>query len=211
MNRRAATIAMCMLMVVSTAPLTNAEGQEESSIWGITYDWSHFEGDAFNMTGVDVNDLNADLSAAAEYAGFDMDYDEVLSGTTQFFVESWDEAGPFTVTTEDGSSHQVGKRITELTVRHGSMADTGMATNWSDGGEKIEAWLSAYQDYMLVMNANYVEYVDEARAPAPRYAQMTLSQQRRRFGVDDYRAFRESVCSQPPHNWYDSKPAVGAY
>ena len=61
MNRRAATIAMCMLMVVSTAPLTNAEGQEESSIWGITYDWSHFEGDAFNMTGVDVNDLNADL------------------------------------------------------------------------------------------------------------------------------------------------------
>ena len=161
MNRRAATIAMCMLMVVSTAPLTNAEGQEESSIWGITYDWSHFEGDAFNMTGVDVNELNADLSAAAEYAGFDMDYDEVLSGTTQVFVESWDESGPFTVTTEDGTSHQVGKRITELTVRHGSMADTGMATNWSDGGEKIEAWLSAYQDYLLVMNANYVEYVDE--------------------------------------------------
>ena len=56
----------------------------------------------------------------------------------------------------------------------------------------------------------YVEYADEARAPAPRYAQMTLSQQRRRFGVEDYRAFRESVCSQPPHNWYDSKP-VGAY
>ena len=41
------------------------------------------------------------------------------------------------------------------------MADTGMATNWSDGGEKIDAWLSAYQDYLLVMNANYVEYVDE--------------------------------------------------
>ena len=57
----------------------------------------------------------------------------------------------------------------------------------------------------------YVEYADESRAPAPRYAQMTLSQQRRRFGVEDYRAFRESVCSQPPHNWYDSKPAVGAY
>ena len=55
----------------------------------------------------------------------------------------------------------------------------------------------------------YVDYADESRAP--RYAQMTLSQQRRRFGVDDYRAFRESVCSQPPHNWYDSKPAIGAY
>ena len=56
----------------------------------------------------------------------------------------------------------------------------------------------------------YVDYADESRAPAPRYAQMTLSQQRRHYGVEDYRAFRESVCSQPPHNWYDSKP-VGAY
>ena len=34
--------------------------------------------------------------------------------------------------------------------------------------------------------------------PAPRYAQMTLSQQRRRLASRDYRAFRESVCSQPP-------------
>jgi len=161
MNKKAITIVMCMLMVVSTAPAMNAEGQEESSIWGITYDWSHFEGDAYNMTGVDVNELNRDLEAAASYAGFDLDYDQVLSGTTQMFVESWDESGPFTVVTENGDSHQVGKRITELTIRHGSMADTGMATNWSDGDEKIEAWLSAYQDYMLIMNANYVEYVDE--------------------------------------------------
>lgn len=161
MNRKPITLVMCMLMVVSTTPISNAEGQEESSIWGITYDWSHFEGDAFNMTGVDVNELNMDLEAAASYAGFDLDYDQVLSGTTQMFVESWDEAGPFTVVTDDGTPHQVSKRITELTIRHGSMADTGMATNWSDGDEKIEAWVNAYQDYLLVLNANYVEYVDE--------------------------------------------------
>ena len=41
------------------------------------------------------------------------------------------------------------------------MADTGMATNWSDGDEEIDAWLSAYQDYLMVLNANYVEYVDD--------------------------------------------------
>ena len=161
MNKRAITLVTCMLMVVSTAPLSNAEGQDESTIWGITYDWSHFEGDAFNMTGVDVNELNRDLAEAASYAGFDLDYDQVLSGTTQMFVESWDEAGPFTVTLSgNGESYQVSKRITELTIRHGSMADTGMATNWSDGDEKIEAWISAYQDYLLVLNAHYVEYVD---------------------------------------------------
>ena len=161
MNKKAITLVMCMLMVVSTTPLSNAEGQEESTIWGITYDWSHFEGDAFNMTGVDVNELNRDLEEAASYAGFDLDYDLVLSGTTQMFVESWDEAGPFTVTLSgNGESYQVSKRITELTIRHGSMADTGMATNWSDGDEKIEAWISVYQDYLLVLNAHYVEYVD---------------------------------------------------
>lgn len=52
---------------------------------------------------------------------------------------------------------------------------------------------------------------DYAPAPAARYTRLTLSQQRRRFGVDDYRAFRDAVCSRPPNNWYDSKPAVGAY
>jgi len=171
MNSKAITLLICTLMVFSTATSsnaqtstdteTNAQGQDESSIWGITYDWSHFEGDAFNMTGIDVNELNLDLKEAASYAGFDLDYDQVLSGTTQVFVESWEDAGPFTVTTDDGDSHQVGKRITELTIRHGSLADTGMATNWSDGDEKIDAWISAYQDYLLVMNANYVEYVDE--------------------------------------------------
>ncbi|MBU38465.1 MAG: hypothetical protein CMA59_02955, partial [Euryarchaeota archaeon] len=161
MKNKAITLLLCMLMVASTAPVSNAEGQDESSIWGVTYDWSHFEGDAFNMTGVDVNELNRDLKEAASYAGFDLDYDQVLSGSTQMFIESWDESGPFTVTTGNGESYQVAKRITELTIRHGSMADTGMATNWSDGDEKIEAWFSAYQHYLLVLNANYVEYVDE--------------------------------------------------
>ena len=52
---------------------------------------------------------------------------------------------------------------------------------------------------------------DYAPTPAARYTRLTLSQQRRRFGVDDYRAFRDAVCSRPPNNWYDSKPAVGVY
>ena len=171
MNNKVLTLLICTLMAFSTAPATNAQvstdsetnaqEQGDSSIWGVTYDWSHFEGDAFNMTGFDVNEINVDLREAASYAGFDLDYDQVLSGTTQVFVESWDDAGPFTVTTDNGDSHQVGKRITEMTIRHGSLADTGMATNWTDGEEKIDAWISAYQNYLMVMNANYVEYVDE--------------------------------------------------
>jgi len=160
MKRESLALTMCLLMIASYAPVASAEGQEESTIWGISYDWAHFEGDMMNMTGVDVNEINRDLEEAASYAGFDLEYDQVLSGTTQFFVESWDEAGPFTVQDVDGNSHTVSKRITELTVRHGSMADTGMASNWSYTDEEITVWVSAYQDTLAVINAHYVEYVD---------------------------------------------------
>ena len=60
----------------------------------------------------------------------------------------------------DGTSHTVSKRITELTVRHGSLADTGMASNWNYSDEEITVWISAYQDTLAVINAHYVEYVD---------------------------------------------------
>jgi hypothetical protein len=113
------------------------------------------------MTGVDVNEVNRDMKDAADYAGFSLDYDQVLTGTTQFFVESWDDSGNYTVTDVNGTSYTVNKRVTELTIRHGSLADTGIASNWSDGNEEIELWSSAYQDTLAVINANYVEFVDE--------------------------------------------------
>ncbi|MBF93146.1 MAG: hypothetical protein CMB78_05165 [Euryarchaeota archaeon] len=160
MNKKALTLSICLLLATSMAPSSIAEGQEDSAIWGVTYDWSHFEGDALNMTGVDVNELNRDLKEAATFAGFDLDYDQVLSGNSQFFVETWEEAGPFTVSDEEGTSYNVSKRVTELTIRHGSMADTGVVSNWSHNDEMIDVWASAYQDYLVVLNANYVEYVD---------------------------------------------------
>ena len=160
MKKESIAVTMCLLMIASYAPVVSSEAPEDSNIWGISYDWAHFESDMLNMTGVDVNEINRDLEEAATYAGFEMEYDQVLSGTTQFFVESWDEAGPFTVEDVDGTSHTVSKRITELTVRHGSLADTGMASNWNYSDEEITVWISAYQDTLAVINAHYVEYVD---------------------------------------------------
>ena len=161
MNNKGLVIAISILMSVSSLSSVAADGQEESTIWGVSYDWSHFEGDSLNMTGVDVNEVNRDMKDAADYAGFSLDYDQVLTGTTQFFVESWDDSGDYTVTDVNGTSYPVSKRVTELTIRHGSLADTGIASNWSDGNEEIELWSSAYQDTLAVINANYVEFVDE--------------------------------------------------
>ena len=161
MNNKGLVIAISILVSVSSLSSVAADGQEESTIWGVSYDWSHFEGDSLNMTGVDVNEVNRDMKDAADYAGFSLDYDQVLTGTTQFFVESWDDPGSYTVTDVNGTSYPVSKRVTELTIRHGSLADTGIASNWSDGNEEIDLWSSAYQDHLAVINANYVEFVDD--------------------------------------------------
>jgi len=172
MKKESIALTMCLLMIASYAPASSADETtdpmstiSDSTIWGVSYDWENFEGDMLKMTGVDVNEINNDLEEAAAYAGFDLEYDEVLSGTTQFFVESWDEPGPYTVSASGDSewdNFTVSKRITELTLRHGSMADTGMASNWSDGDEEIDVWVSAYSDTLAVINAQYVEYVSNS-------------------------------------------------
>ena len=158
---RVALTMSLLLILTHSSSLVAADSHEESIIWGVSYDWSHFEGDTLNMTGVDVNEVNRDMRDAADYAGFVLDYDQVLTGTTQLFVESWDDTGEYAVTDIDGTSHPVNKRITELTIRHGSLADTGLASRWTDDSEDIDVWSNAYQDTLAVVNAHYVEYVDD--------------------------------------------------
>ena len=146
--------------MTSIAPAAAATGPSDSVIWGVSYDWGDFEGDVLEMTGVDTNAANEDLEAAAEYAGFDLASDQVLSGSSHFFIESWD--GDETVEIQDihGNTHQVSQRITELTVRHGLLADAGFTASWLDNDEAIDIWYSASQEMALVIDATYVEYVD---------------------------------------------------
>ena len=146
--------------MTSIAPAAAATGPSDSVIWGVSYDWGDFEGDVLEMTGVDTNAANEDLEAAAEYAGFDLASDQVLSGSSHFFIESWD--GDETVEIQDihGNTHQVSQRITELTVRHGLLADAGFTASWLDNDEAIDIWYSASQEMSLVIDATYVEYVD---------------------------------------------------
>ena len=157
-----------LILLVSVAPSTaqtNADpdtvAPSDSTIFGLSYDWSHFESDMHNATDVDINAVTSDMEAAAEFAGFDLSLDQVLTGTTQTFIESWSIAGPFTISDGAGNQQEVSKRVTQLTVRHGNLADTGFVTNWADNDTSIDIWMSAYQDTLAVIDATYVEYVDQ--------------------------------------------------
>ena len=160
MSQRILSSFICLLLLTSIAPAAAATGPSDSVIWGVSYDWGDFEGDVLEMTGVDTNAANEDLEAAAEYAGFDLASDQVLSGSSHFFIESWDDDETVEIQDIHGNTHQVSQRITELTVRHGLLADAGFTASWLDNDEAIDIWYSASQEMSLVIDATYVEYVD---------------------------------------------------
>jgi hypothetical protein len=160
MNQRILSSFVCLLLLTSIAPTAAAVGPSDSVIWGVSYDWGDFEGDVLDMTGVDTNAVNEDLEEAADYAGFDLDLDQVLSGSSHFFIESWDDDETVEIQDIHGNTHQVTKRVTELTVRHGLLTDVGFTAAWIDNNESIDIWYSASQEMVLVIDATYVEYVD---------------------------------------------------
>ena len=160
MSERLLSASICLLLLTSMAPTVAAVGPSDSVIWGVSYDWAHFEGDFENMTGVDTNAVNEDLEDAAEYAGFILETDQVVSGGSHFFVESWDDDVVVTIDDANGVSHQVTKRMTELTIRHGLLFDMGFTAAWTDENESIDIWMSASQEIVMVIDAVYTEYVD---------------------------------------------------
>ena len=69
-------------MLTSMAPTVAAIGPSDSVIWGTSYDWANFEEDIEELSGVDTNAVNEDLEKAADFAGFIIESDQVISGTT---------------------------------------------------------------------------------------------------------------------------------
>ena len=160
MNQRLSSLFICLILLTSLAPVTAATAPSDSVIFGFSYDWENFENDVLDMTGVDTNEANQDLEEAADFAGFDLDLDQVLSGATHLYIESWDDSEIVLIEDSNGISHEVSKRVTELTVRHGILADAGFTSSWIDENEAIDIWYSASQEMVLIIDATYTEYVD---------------------------------------------------
>ncbi len=160
MSERLLSASICLLLLTSLAPTVAAVGPSDSVIWGISYDWANYENDIEEITGIDTNAANEDLEAAADYAGFLLESDQVISGMTQFFIESWDDDETVEITDTNGDTHEVTKRVTELTIRHGNLGDMGFTAAWTDENESIDIWMSASTEQLFVIDAVYTEYVD---------------------------------------------------
>jgi len=161
MSERLLSASICLLLLTSMAPTVVAVGPSDSVIWGISYDWGNYETDIEEMTGIDTNAVNEDLEEAADYAGFLLESDQVVSGMTQFFIESWDDDEIVDITDANGDTHEVTKRMTELTIRHGNLGDSGFTAAWTDENESIDIWMSASVEQLFVIDAVYTEYVDD--------------------------------------------------
>ena len=160
MKQRLLSLFISLILLTSLAPVAAATAPSDSVIFGFSYDWENFENDVLDMTGVDTNEANQDLEEAADFAGFDLDLDQVLSGATHLYIESWDDSETVLIEDSNGISHEVSKRVTELTVRHGILADAGFTSSWIDENEAIDIWYSASQEMVLIIDATYTEYVD---------------------------------------------------
>ena len=161
MSERLLSASICLLLLTSMAPTVTAVGPSDSVIWGISYDWANYENDIEEITGIDTNAANEDLEAAADYAGFLLESDQVISGMTQFFIESWDDDETVEITDANGDTHEVTKRVTEQTIRHGNLGDMGFTAAWTDENESIDIWMSASTEQLFVIDAAYTEYVDD--------------------------------------------------
>jgi len=161
MSERLLSASICLLLLTSMAPTVAAMGPSDSVIWGISYDWGNYENDIEELTGIDTNAANEDLEEAADYAGFLLESDQVISGMTQFFIETYDEDLPVEITDTNGVTRELNERVTELTIRHGNLGDMGFTAAWTDENESIDIWMSASTEQLFVIDAVYTEYVDD--------------------------------------------------
>ena len=161
MSNRILSTTICLLILTSLAPTAAAVGPSDSVIWGTSYDWANLEGDIEELSGIDTNAVNEDLEEAADFAGFLIESDQVISGMTQFFIETYDGDLAVEITDPNGVTRELNERVTELTVRHGRLGNIGFTTAWTDEDESIDFWMSGSTEEIFVIDAVYTEYVDD--------------------------------------------------
>jgi hypothetical protein len=131
--------------------------------YGMEYDWSNLDGDIEGFIEIDFNDVLGDVMDAAASAGFELIVAEITTGASNMYVLSEED---HTAQNVNGISGDVWTRTTDLTIRHGMLADSALYTQWDETtfgstnptGFDIEA--SYDIDNTFTTDALYVEYFD---------------------------------------------------
>ena len=149
-----------ILLFTSSSPIVSASGPSDSVIWGVSYDWSELDNDQETLTGISPSEIFQDLEQAAIIAKFDLDALSIISGNTYLFFEQWEDEGTISFEDGNGDLYDATVRNTEITLRHGSRNDQGIATSWIDENSSIDIDYRASQTGLVIFDVLYTEYLN---------------------------------------------------
>ena len=163
-QRTVSVVLLATLLALSVVP-QGAMATTPTNVvsYGIEYDWSNLDGDIEGFTGLDFNDILGDVMDSATQAGFELIVAEITTGSSNMYVLSEED---HTAQTVNGVSGDVWSRTTDLTIRHGMLADSALFTQWNETtfgstnptGFDIQA--SYDIENTFTTDALYVEYFD---------------------------------------------------
>ena len=172
LNKSAATLlaSLLVLTVFAAVPASAEIANPSDRSWGVSYDWAEYGEDVYTLTGLNIDEILAKFSEAAEEAGFEMLIAQVSTGESMFFIEQTVLADEKTVDDLSGTAHQVTQHVTDLTVVNGMLFDMIMLMEWEDPdagdedekltqeGASIDFSVQMSLDVLLSLNSRYVEY-----------------------------------------------------
>ena len=156
-TKRSVACLVTALFLVSAIPSgVAAEEPAEHYAFGIEYDWSYLDDDATALSGISIKDVLLDISKAADDSGFELLLAQETTGTSSIILDQY--VGADTTYTFGGADVPATPHYTQLTVRHGLMADAAIMTEWHDSSASWDVTFTADSENILVMDILYVEY-----------------------------------------------------
>ena len=163
-QRTVSVVLLATILALSIVPQGAMASTPTNVVsYGMEYDWSDLDGDIEGFIEIDFNDVLGDVMDAATSAGFELIVAEITTGASNMYVLSEED---HTAQNVNGISGDVWTRTTDLTIRHGMLADSALYTQWDETtfgstnptGFDIEA--SYDVDNTFTTDALYVEYFD---------------------------------------------------
>jgi len=163
-QRTVSVVLLATILALSIVPQGAMASTPTNVVsYGMEYDWSNLDGDIEGFTDLDFNEILGDVMDAATQAGFELIVAEITTGSSNMYVLSEED---HTAQTVNGVSGDVWSRTTDLTIRHGMLADSALFTQWNETtfgstnptGFDIQA--SYDIENTFTTDALYVEYFD---------------------------------------------------
>ena len=155
-------VLMAVLLCASIMP-QNAAAEDETTehfAYGMEYDWTNMNADFESMTGLPLDEILGDVMQSADDAGIDLLILEEITGTSSMIIDQYEDGTTMFDSGDGSAAVEVTKHVTELTVRHGSLTDMAIITEWSDARAGWDLTISGGSEGIINIDALYTEYRD---------------------------------------------------